>query len=433
MEPSNSKATRAVAILAALLMVACGSEDASLVFGPDSTDAMEEEPPEVTTPSESEEAETQAPRTADFDRDGVEDERDPTPHGSDANRVRGIHSGGSAKVVAITAIVNGVEDEHQVYGRDLEAGCEAYYEPQGALCEDDVLGVSRRTNAFAGPSFGNRRANTWGVMLIDACFDGSCEAVDFNEARVFQTFGYSKTTHVRLSVHSARGDDAPAWNDADWTVVADDEAVGEGEDTVRDGTVAGRPAVFVTGAHVARYIRVEVANDGSLGGDTRQIDFRGIKLFSASIPEVDADHRQVFVSSRVYDGNLGGLDGADEECQALADASLRVSGTFRAFLPHQDGGFARLEKSSASYDRPDGARLADGYKAFEDLDLGPTIDVDQNLIRVSPSKVWVGYGCSNFGSTDGMAGVSSTNTGTVVREIDYCNTGDKRIYCVEQQ
>lgn len=41
--------------------------------------------------------------------------------------------------------------------------------------------------------------------------------------------------------------------------------------------------------------------------------------------------RTVFVSSRVYRGNLGGLAGADEQCAGLARAA-RLEGTFKAFL-----------------------------------------------------------------------------------------------------
>lgn len=433
MKPSNHTALSSFATALMVLLVACGSEEAAMDLEPTTSDAPEDNEPTDSPTTDVIVVAPTASEIVDFDRDGIADESDPTPRGSDANRIKGIHVGGAAKVIEITATVNGVENEQMVYGRDLEAGCEAYYEPQGALCGDDSLGVSRRSNPFAGPSFGNNGDDVWGVLVIDACHDGSCEAIDFNEARVFQTFGYSKTTHVRLSIHGARGTDAPPWDDDGWMVIADDEEVGEGEDMLRNGEVTGRPAVFVTGAHVARYIRVEVANDLSLGGDTRQIDFRGLKLFSASIPDVDPDIRQVFVSSRVYDGDLGGLDGADEECQALADASLRVMGTFRAFVPHDETGFARMEQSDANYQRPDGAQLALGSEAFSKLDLGPTIDVDQHLVRVGPAKVWAGYGCSNFQSTEGMAGVSSTSTGTVVREIDYCSTADKHIYCVEQQ
>jgi hypothetical protein len=39
----------------------------------------------------------------------------------------------------------------------------------------------------------------------------------------------------------------------------------------------------------------------------------------------------IFVTSQVYDGNLGGLEGADMKCQSLAKAA-RLTGTFRAYL-----------------------------------------------------------------------------------------------------
>jgi cysteine-rich repeat protein len=41
--------------------------------------------------------------------------------------------------------------------------------------------------------------------------------------------------------------------------------------------------------------------------------------------------KKVFVSSQMYDGNLGGLAGADAKCQALADAA-NLTGTYMAWI-----------------------------------------------------------------------------------------------------
>ncbi|MEM7435362.1 MAG: hypothetical protein AAF436_09440 [Myxococcota bacterium] len=369
---------------------------------------------------------------ADADADGVPNAIDPTPLGSSDNRIKSVHTGGSAKVVAITARDGDNEARHLVQGQDLEAGCLDYYEPQAALCDDDDnLAYSERANSFAGPSWRNHGSDVWGVIVIDACSDGECEAVDFNEARVFQTYGYSKVTDLRLFVHPHRGGEPPAWDDAAWEVAVDGEEIGEGNDAFGDGSMVGDPTVFVTGAQVTRYIRVEVANDGSHGGDTGSIDFRAIKLFSASVPKSDPKTRRVFVTSGTYDGNLGGITGADDECQSLADASLRVSGAFKAWIPDANTGTGRLERSDATYVRLDGAVVSHGFQALANPQA--PIDIDQRLNRVPASKVWTGEGCEGFSSTSGMAGVSSTVVGFDVKSMESCALGGKRMYCVEQQ
>ncbi|MEM7138747.1 MAG: hypothetical protein AAF500_19375 [Myxococcota bacterium] len=411
-----------ISILASslLLFVQTGCGDGGFEIGEPAPEPQEQAEPEKVE------------AVADADADGVPNAVDPTPLGSSANRIKSVHTGGSAKVVAITAKVGDEEASHLVQGQDLDAGCADYYEPQAALCDDDdSLAYSERANPFAGPSWRNHGSDVWGVLVIDACSDGDCEAIDFNEARVFQTYGYSKLTDLRLYVHPHRGDEPPAWDDAGWEVAVDQEDIGEGADPFGDGSMVGDPTVFVTGAQVTRYIRLEVANDGSHGGDTGSIDFRAIKLFSASVPKTNADTRRVFISSGTYDGNLGGIAGADEECQGLADASLRVSGTFKAWIAEADRGTERFERSDATYVRLDGAIVGHGFEALAHPQT--PINIDQRLNRVPASKVWAGHGCEDFSSTSGMAGVSSTTTGFSVKSMESCALGGKRIYCVEQQ
>jgi hypothetical protein len=56
----------------------------------------------------------------------------------------------------------------------------------------------------------------------------------------------------------------------------------------------------------------------------------------ADVVEAGRAFKFVFVSSGVYSGNLGGLDGADAKCQALADAA-NLGGTYRAWLSDATG------------------------------------------------------------------------------------------------
>jgi hypothetical protein len=228
---------------------------------------------------------------ADTDNDGIPDAEDPTPNGSTNNKLNGTFSGGSASVVEITATLgNGVEDLDYVYNDDLTVGCDNSWYPQGTLCDESPTTDSPTTSTKQDADSGA----TWyaytdpeddppvtGFLVIDACSDDSCTAVDFNEARVFQMFSDGKTTHLRLSIHPDRGDTAPAWDDDGWVTVTDFEPIGAGTDVNGDALVVGDPTVFSTGPRVTRYVRVEARNDGTHDeGDYTEL--RSLKLFSVS-------------------------------------------------------------------------------------------------------------------------------------------------------
>jgi len=233
---------------------------------------------------------------ADSDRDGIPDADDPTPEGSSNNKLNGTNSGGAASVVAITATIGtGEEDASYVYESDLLLGCDDSWYPQGTLCDEANSTDSQETSTKQDSDSGA----TWlgdgydvddedpitGFLVIDACSDDSCAAVDFNQARVFQMFSDGKTTHLRLSVHGERGDTPPAWDDAGWETVTDFEAIGLG--TNIDDFIVEGPTVITTGPHVTRYVRIEARNDGSNVEDDEDgyyTELRSVKLFSVSAP-----------------------------------------------------------------------------------------------------------------------------------------------------
>jgi hypothetical protein len=200
------------------------------------------------------------------------------------NLLRSIHRGGPAKVVEITATVGGEEDMDLVYSRDLEGDCNQVHEPQGALCDlDDSAVESERFNRYGGPSWGNYGEDVRGILIIDVCNDGSCSAMDFNELRVFQSYPRANVTHIRLYAHPELGDVAPAWDDDGWTLLVDDTPVGIGKDMRGDTELVSEPTALDVTTDGSRYLRVDVANDGSHGGDVRFIDLRSIKAFCRGI------------------------------------------------------------------------------------------------------------------------------------------------------
>ena len=71
----------------------------------------------------------------------------------------------------------------------------------------------------------------------------------------------------------------------------------------------------------------------------------------------------VFVTSTTYSGNLGGLAGADAECQAQAD-SASLLGTFKAWISDSTTDAtdtARFTRSIAPYLLPDGTLVANNF------------------------------------------------------------------------
>lgn len=77
-----------------------------------------------------------------------------------------------------------------------------------------------------------------------------------------------------------------------------------------------------------------------------------------------AGHKTVFVSSAQFDGNLGGLAGADQKCQALAQ-NASLSGTYRAWLSDKTGSpSTRFTQSTVPYTLVNGYTVAVSYAAL---------------------------------------------------------------------
>ncbi len=94
-----------------------------------------------------------------------------------------------------------------------------------------------------------------------------------------------------------------------------------------------------------------------------------------------ADHNEktVFVTSAVFDGNLGGLTGADDKCQAEADgpASIVPSGTYLAWLSDGiDSPDTRFTKTSHPYMLSDGTKIAEDFTDLTDGSILHSIDID---------------------------------------------------------
>lgn len=156
----------------------------------------------------------------------------------------------------------------------------------------------------------------------------------------------------------------------------------------------------------------------------------------------------VFVTSMKYDGNLGGLVGADAQCQVLADAAA-LGGTWLAWLGDgTDGPATRFVQSDTAYRRVGGGIVAENWTDLIDGTLGVPIDHDETGTALPPADdmiVWTAVfhtggnptpvHCMGWTAADetlvptGLA--SKTDTGWTVFAPHNCSEMH-RLYCFEQ-
>ena len=131
--------------------------------------------------------------------------------------------------------------------------------------------------------------------------------------------------------------------------------------------------------------------------------------------EVDPGYKYVFVSDR-YDGNLGGLEGADAKCQSEADnASTPLPGEYFAYLSstsvNAKDRVSYPEGATHKYVLVTGSQIAGCWNCFYDdgyLFVGRPLHRDENgaLINTGTFKyAWTG----------------TRNGGTAWSEIGSCN------------
>ncbi len=119
--------------------------------------------------------------------------------------------------------------------------------------------------------------------------------------------------------------------------------------------------------------------------------------------------RTVFVSSESFKGDLGGLEGADQICQNLAQAA-QLTGTYMAWLSTQDEMPAtRFQRSNGAYVLVDGTIVANGWLDLVDGNLENPIDKNElgfpgNWIvwtntRTNGTLISEAYDCADWAST----------------------------------
>jgi hypothetical protein len=188
-------------------------------------------------------------------------QRHPAASDNPGNVLRGMAAGGHAAVVVITgyrgSLLAHQEDPSTPIVTDLSLGCDAVDSPQGTLCDelpfaDDPLRSSRDT---ASGGHWDPDGDVTGVLIVDACADGTCSTVDLATASLFQNDPYLEN-EARISVHDEVGGVPPAWDDEGWVPLMDYEKV-TGE--IRSGIVQF-PLQVSFDSHPTRYVRIESRN-----------------------------------------------------------------------------------------------------------------------------------------------------------------------------
>ena len=130
------------------------------------------------------------------------------------------------------------------------------------------------------------------------------------------------------------------------------------------------------------YLDPDDDNDGVLDADDN-CPLEGPNLDGFGCPV--APTKTVFVTSEVYTGNLGGLAGADQKCNALA-TTAGLSGTFMAWLSTAgESPSTRFTRSAIPYALVDGTVIADDWGDLVDGALQNAI-TQTDLGGVPPSS-----------------------------------------------
>ena len=171
-----------------------------------------------------------------------------------------------------------------------------------------------------------------------------------------------------------------------------------------------------------------VDTGGTGGGDTAVWDTFVIDTSVDSGPDATST-RVIFVTSVTYNGNLGGLSGADAKCQGLATAA-GLPGTYKAWLSDEvTSASSRLTHSTVPYVLVTGFTVAKNWTqltsallahAIDRTELGGTPTTATTTECAGASSVFTGT------DPDGFSALSTTSCGgwTSVSGAEEAQLGD---------
>jgi hypothetical protein len=190
----------------------------------------------------------------------------------------------------------------------------------------------------------------------------------------------------------------------------------------------------------------------SLTSGTQWAEPAGYVACNSTLPIICTEQppppaRRVFVTSTFYNGNLGGISGADAKCQTRANAA-GLSGTWMAWIGTSASNGApksRLAQWNTPFRRLDGTLLANNWNDLVDGSLFAPINVTEFNQVASGQMAWTGstangssWGSSGTDWTSSLTGLLGTyganiNSNSTWTELgtDLCLNA-KSLYCIEQ-
>lgn len=157
--------------------------------------------------------------------------------------------------------------------------------------------------------------------------------------------------------------------------------------------------------------------------------------------------RTAFLTKTFYDGNLGGIAGADAKCQAAADASPSASIKGKRFMAWLSDGTTtpagRFPHGTLEYDRTDGVTVVFSWTDLTDGTLGYPLNMDEDGNNSATMYIWTGVapngtaGANDCGhwstgtSGTGGVGVIGRTDGTWTQDSPIACTTKAALYCFE--
>ncbi len=167
---------------------------------------------------------------------------------------------------------------------------------------------------------------------------------------------------------------------------------------------------------------------------------------------------RMFVTNTQYNGNLGGLAGADQKCQQAAD-SVNLGGVFKTWISSSSvPASSRLFKSTVQYKLLNNTIVANNWADLTDGTIQNPININEKGIKIDLTKNHIAWtntlpngnisqtqgSCQDWTRTDqqGRGGLVHGNTyytsipnsaswWTESNNSMWC-TGQARLYCIEQ-
>jgi hypothetical protein len=167
----------------------------------------------------------------------------------------------------------------------------------------------------------------------------------------------------------------------------------------------------------AAFVKAESKGGCVTSGDKAAIAALVDAWLAELLQAASSREKTIFISSQSFEGNLGGLAGADAKCSALASAAA-LSGTYAAWLSTSSvNAGSRFGAPGATYALVDGTPVAGSLADLTDGTILVGISLDENGVPTN-SRAWTGTapaGTACFQGSGGNCNLASPGNDGLVR------------------